>query len=228
MEDYLLKLCSDRDIELFFTNNLTPVLSSYVEYGIRIIVAYYAFRESPEDVAAAVVNYFTQEKDKELNLDIIKKYIKLHFRSGIYKVDNIELVLGEEAQKEPVTKVEEDIKADIPEVKEQMPKTKRQSRTDTKSGAEPITKSITLNKKQNEIDIVIEEEQPAKPKQKKPATSKKSNPGAEKNSIAEIEIRNITKKSFKGNTTEIISDEIIQVSEDDVVELDITVDPFNT
>lgn len=231
MKDYLLQMCVDRDIELFYSNNPSPVLSSYVQNGVRNIVAYYVFRECPEELAAAIVNYYTQDKGKQLNFNIIKSFLKNNFKSETCKIDSVEIVFKEEIKEKPVMKIEEKVQEEVPPAKEQKPKTKRQTETKTKSQTEPNTKPKTQSKKQNEINIVVEENEPPdkpKPKQKRASTPKKPKASGDKNEVVEMGIKSMTKKSFKGNTTEIMKDESIRVAEDDVVELDITIDPFNT
>lgn len=76
LEDFLRAICTNSEIELMYTNNQKPILSSYLDFeGTRIIVAHNVFRGCTKDLAMAVVDYYTNENNREENLNKIKDYL---------------------------------------------------------------------------------------------------------------------------------------------------------
>lgn len=105
MGNYLYNLCVDKEIELIYTNNQVRLLTSYLnDDDDRIIVANNIFRDCPENVAKAVIDYYINEKNKDNNLNIIKNFIEGIFTLEKYMIDDI-VISSEEKQKE----IEKDI-----------------------------------------------------------------------------------------------------------------------
>lgn len=218
MIDYLLQLCLEKDIELFYTNNSEPVLSSYLQYGVRNIIAYNVFRECPEEIAYAVVDYYTNEKDREINFNKIKEFLMKHFKSVPFKIDSIEIIPYEEKDKDSNT-VDENME-ETHSVNESKPKGRKQG------SSQNAKQTKTQRKKKTQSNENMDGNNEEKPKTTKRKTNRTKNEKVQ-DEVKEVNIKYMTMKSFKKNEEEVNSDKSIRVEDGDVVELDITIDPFN-
>lgn len=101
MEDFLRTICINNEIELMYTNNQKPILSSCLDFeGTRVITANNIFRNCSRNVAMAIVDYYENEKNKSESLNKIKDYLNTIFKDGSYMIDGITIDIKDEPKKE--------------------------------------------------------------------------------------------------------------------------------
>lgn len=86
LDDILKKLCKNLKIKLVYTNNKVSILSCSTSNNHPVIRAHKMFKECKEEIANAVVEYYTKTQNKEENLKIIKDYANIKFISHKYKI----------------------------------------------------------------------------------------------------------------------------------------------
>lgn len=87
MEGYLDKLCKNLGIKLTYVNNKITLLSSSVKNNTSSIRAHSIFKNCPENIAVAIVKYYTDSKNEKENFVIIENYITSSFSGSKFKVE---------------------------------------------------------------------------------------------------------------------------------------------
>lgn len=104
MKGYLEDLCFNLGIELVYMNNKNIFLSAGVKNNTPIIRVHQSFKQCPLKVANAILGYYTKDKDREENLNIINQYLKdilliknfkIKESSGLFKKAAIESMPSE-------------------------------------------------------------------------------------------------------------------------------------
>ena len=86
MENYLEKLCISLGIKLIYANNKVMFLSSDVKDNVPIIRAHKVFKSCTEDVAVAILRYYTSNNNNEEYEIIIRGYIEKVLPEVSYKI----------------------------------------------------------------------------------------------------------------------------------------------
>ena len=86
MEDYLKKYCTEFKINLVYTNNKLTILSSTVQNHIPTLRVHNIFKNCPEKIAKAIINYYLNFEDDNSLLLIIESYIKEKLNTAQYKI----------------------------------------------------------------------------------------------------------------------------------------------
>lgn len=82
MSDYLEKVCSELSIRVAYTQDNATVLSSEIEDSTPIINVHNKFKECSEDLAKAIVEFFTGTENNVRNLRLILDYINENLESA--------------------------------------------------------------------------------------------------------------------------------------------------
>lgn len=111
MVNALKNICESLNIKLVYTNNKFSILSCSVYNGIPLIRAHSLFKGCSEDIAKAIINYYTKAENREVNLNIIKDYADEKFDIKNYKImqpnsefydiviKTLSLIINEESEK---------------------------------------------------------------------------------------------------------------------------------
>lgn len=86
MVNVLKNICENLNIKLVYTNNKFSILSCSVYDGIPLIRVHSLFKGCSEDIAKAIINYYTNAENTEVNLNIIKDYADEKFNIKSYKI----------------------------------------------------------------------------------------------------------------------------------------------
>jgi len=86
LNDYLKKYCTNLKINLVYTNNKHTVLSSTIQNGIPTLRVHNIFKSCPENIAKALIDYYTNFQENNSLLLIIENYIKEKLNSVQYKI----------------------------------------------------------------------------------------------------------------------------------------------
>lgn len=85
MVDILKSLCKNLNIKVSYTDNKVTILSC----GFKdkpLIRVNKIFKECNENIAYAIINYYTKIENREDNLKVIKEYANEKFGSHKYKI----------------------------------------------------------------------------------------------------------------------------------------------
>ena len=86
MTDYLEKLCVSLGIKLVYMTNKVTIITSGIKNGIPMLRVHREFKSCPEDVATAIIGYYTGSRDKDMCLKVIDAYIEERFSQKQYKL----------------------------------------------------------------------------------------------------------------------------------------------
>jgi predicted RND superfamily exporter protein len=87
MEDYLERLSSNLGIKLIYTSNKVTVLSCSYKNDIPVIRAHNIFKNSTNNLANAIIGYYTDLNTEKENLKIIEEYIRENFSGKLFKIE---------------------------------------------------------------------------------------------------------------------------------------------
>lgn len=87
MEDYLTRLSANLGIKLIYTSNKVTVLSCSYKDDIPIIRAHKIFKNCTNDLAIAIIGYYTDSSFEKENLKVIQEYVKKNFSSELFKIE---------------------------------------------------------------------------------------------------------------------------------------------
>ena len=81
MKDQLKVLCESLNIKIVYGNKKPVIISSSIDNDIPIIYVHTVFRNCPEKISHAIINYHMDSKDRERQLKIIEEYAKIYISS---------------------------------------------------------------------------------------------------------------------------------------------------
>jgi len=81
MDDILKNLCKDRGIKLIYTNNKHTALSFTSNNETPVLRAHKCFKGCPEDIAHAVVSYYTSGSNRDYYYDKLFNFLRPYFAS---------------------------------------------------------------------------------------------------------------------------------------------------
>lgn len=87
MEDYLTRLSVNLGIKLIYTSNKVTVLSCSHKDDIPIIRAHKIFKNCTNDLAIAIIGYYTDSSFEKENLKVIQEYVKENFSGELFKIE---------------------------------------------------------------------------------------------------------------------------------------------
>lgn len=86
MEDYLEQLCINLGIKLVYTTNKITILSGEIKNNIPTIRVHRLLKNCPQDVAQAIVSFYTDLSNSDGFMKIIEDYSKEKFPSVNFKI----------------------------------------------------------------------------------------------------------------------------------------------
>lgn len=86
MADYLKELCQTININVIYTNNKLTVLSQAISNNMPCIRAHKLFKGCTDEVAKAIVNYYSGMDVKDESLKIIENYVLKNFESDKFRI----------------------------------------------------------------------------------------------------------------------------------------------
>lgn len=87
MIDILKILCKTLNIKLSYTNNKAVILSCNCRNNHPSLRVHRIFKECNDEVAYAIIDYYTKAEKREESLKILKNYAHNSFNSQIYKIN---------------------------------------------------------------------------------------------------------------------------------------------
>ena len=85
--DILKILCKNLNIKLSYTNNKVVILSCNCRNKNPSLRVHSIFNGCNDEVAYAIINYYTKAEKREESLKILNKYAHKNFHSQIYKIN---------------------------------------------------------------------------------------------------------------------------------------------
>lgn len=86
MKDYIKELCKELEINVVYTNNKRTVLSSSFQRDNPILRIHKIFKNCTKKIAEAVISYYTDQHNRNDNLDKIHTFLNTNFSSKDYKI----------------------------------------------------------------------------------------------------------------------------------------------
>ena len=86
MEDYLEKVCISLGIKLSYTTNKVKLISCGINNSLPILRVHKMFKGCTENVAQAIIGYYTGSKPEDVCLRIIDEYLNGKISSKEYKI----------------------------------------------------------------------------------------------------------------------------------------------
>lgn len=86
MKDYLKEFCTKFKIKLVYTNNKLTILSSTAQDGIPTLRVHNIFKNCPENIAKAIIDYYTNFQDNNISFTEIDAYAKENYSDEQYKI----------------------------------------------------------------------------------------------------------------------------------------------
>jgi hypothetical protein len=86
MRDYLKELCDNVNINLIYTSNKLIVLSPIINNNVPSIRAHKLFKNCTDEVAKAIISYYSGIDSKGEAFRIIESYVQKNFDSSKFKI----------------------------------------------------------------------------------------------------------------------------------------------